>query len=622
LLAASLHYFRRSPDAFLPALKALRSLGADAVETPVPWSAHEAPGGTFRFDRDAAHLVAFLEETARAGLAAHLRLGPCVGADLTWLGLSPAAATDRTTAARHPDGSPQVVPVPPRWMLAPSYASRAWRERTRAWIAAVCQAVQPFLAPAGPVRSLILGDVWPFLGRNPAATPDHHPDACAAWQAARAALGDAERSRMMPGELPGAGGPDDAAPAGIGACAFAERLYVDLLEDLARAATGVLGADARFATTMPSSGLFAPVGPGLLARAFDVVGLDGYGWRERPAALERDALLLSGSARFPFASLVPVGTPPYLPHLSAEDQWHALHVALAAGLRGLVLSMGVGRDRWIGGLVDETLREDEIAHRHRRLLHGLARISWLDLRRHPRAALLVPRAYVRGALAAAGDLIGPLSPGLVSFLGFPPPAALDAADESPGGGAWWRWFEAAERSLQEAGVPYVLVDDESPETAEADLLVAPTLAECPRTVAERVRRQLEHGGRVLLGPVVPARDLATGEPLVPWPGGVRPVGKPDAAAVAAALPAARDSSRRRAAGVPGHLERAPFVDAGGRVRGLALVNRSRRDVPLGPAAGDGDWRDVDEPGAARAGGAVAAGEIRLLVPAGPREGTA
>ncbi|MBN1773973.1 MAG: beta-galactosidase [Deltaproteobacteria bacterium] len=618
MLAASLHYFRLAPQAVAPALEALRRLGIAAVETPVPWSCHERGGG-FVFDGDSAHLVALLETAARLGLGVHLRLGPVVGSDLTGLGLPASIAADRDLAARHPDGSPQVVPVPPRWLLLPSCASHAYRERAAAWVAAVASAVAPFAGPAGPLRSLILGDAWPFLGRSPVGAPDHHPDALAAWDAYRAAADPDVRARGLPAALPG---PDAPRPARLGLARFAETSYLEHLRDLLRAAATAVGDTVPLAVTLPPAGLFQPVGAGTLAALVDRVGLDAYGWHERPAALDRDARLVAGTAREPFASFVPVGTPPYLPQLDGEDQLHALRSCLAAGLGELVLSMGVARDRWSGGLLDEALREGEPTHVYRRLLHGLTRSGWFAGRRRPVAALVVPRGYVRGALVACAELVGPVAPGFASAAGFDPPAALEPADEGPGGGAWWRWFRAAETALQELGVPYVLFDDEGPAAPDPPLLLAPTLAECPATLAALLRRRVARGATTICGPTRPERDLETGrslEPLDGLPFLVAPTAETLGSALGTAF--ARPPRER--------LERALFVDAVGAPTGLALVHRGSRELPIGlateglapgsgPDVDDGateGWRDVDEPGLLRAAGSISPGEVRLLVPA-------
>ncbi|MBI5489607.1 MAG: beta-galactosidase [Deltaproteobacteria bacterium] len=627
MIAASLHYFRRRTDSVPPALAALRGLGVDTVESPVPWSVHD-DGHRVNFEADGAHLVAFLEEAAKAGLGAVLRLGPVVGADLTGLGLPRHVAVDRELAALGPDGAPRVVPVPPRWLFAPSCFSRSYRARSCAWIAAVAEVVRPFLAPGGPVRTVLLGDLWPFAGRDPVGSPDCHPDALAAWEEARDAAPRMERERMFrtpPGDVPGSSGPDGIL-AGIGLGRFAERGYVAWLQALAGSASAAWsaakpptphGPDGAVAlgTTLPAAGLFPPVGAGLLGRTFDSVGLDALAPAARSGALVHSARLLAGSARRPFASFLAVGAPIWLPHLALSDPLHGLRTCLAAGLGGVVLSMGVGRDRWSGGLLDESLREHESAHRFRRLLHGLGRSSWLQGRRRPAAALLVPRDYVRGTLAAAALLAGAPAAGLAAAFGFDPASALDPADESPGGGAWWRWLESAEAALQELGVPYALVDDECPVAIEAPLLLAPTLADAPRATLDRLCAQLARGAAVLCGPASPRRELAAGDDV---PAGLpAPVAAPSAARIADALGGAH---------VPPpapRLERSLLHDDAGAVVGLALVNRSPREISLGVAL-DGvelpaSWSELDEPGSAPATGSVPPKGVRLLVPGARRK---
>jgi hypothetical protein len=274
--------------------------------------------------------------------------------------------------------------------------------------------------------------------------------------------------------------------------------------------------------------------------------------------------------------------------------------------------MGLGRDRWCGGLLDEALHDNDATHRYRRLLHGLRRSNWLAGRCRPVAALLVPRDYVRGALAAAAELVGAPAPGLAAAFDFPPTAALDPADRTPTGGAWWRWFREAEHALHVLGVPYVLVDDEGPLAPDVPLLLAPTLADCPKATLDRLRTRVARGTAVLYGPVAPERELATGASADA--GGLPPpLATPDVGALASALGEAyvRPAVER--------LERLPLFDGSAELSGLALVNRSHRDIPLGVAlegfAPPAAFHDLDEPGAAPAAGTLAPGAIRLLVPA-------
>ncbi len=624
MLAASFHYFRRPPRFFGRALAAIRSLGFDSVESPVPWSEHES-SGRFAFDSDTAHLGAFLEEAGRIGLGAHLRLGPCVGAELTCLGLPRSVASDPATAAGNAAGRPLVVPIPPRWMLAPSYASRAYRERSAGWIRAACAAIAPWVAPRGPVLSVAVGDVVPYLGRSPVAPADQSPDAVEAYEAARAELRPAERDRLMPADR---SAPPASADAAIGAMLFAERLYLDYVAGLA-AAAAEHGCRA-VATTLPPAGLFHPVGAGLLASSFERLGLDVYGWAGAPRPLDRDLRLLAGSVRRPFASLVAAGTPPWLPHLGPADNLHGLRACLAAGLDGIVVSPAVAHDRWAGGLLDERLRESsDPAQAVRKLVHGVARSGWLDMRPRPAAAIVLPRDYVRAALGASASVLGPLSPCLPAALGFPPTLALDPADDDPSGGAWWSWFEAAERALEEAGAPWVIVDDESPvdvDAAATPLLLVPALAAAPAATLRRVRSHLERGGVVVAGPRRPVRDIATREPIAALPAAAVFVERPDVAVVTEALRAAGLAEAAPGDGVERRLLADPRGKAARGIctgpgdarapRGVAIVNRSAGAVPAARAAPAGEWRDLDEPGVAPAGGVVRPGAIRLLVRTG------
>ena len=620
MLAASLHYFRTPPRSFARALAALRSSGFDTVESPVPWCEHER-AGDFEFSSDGAQLIAFVEEAARAALGVHLRLGPCVGSGVTHFGLPSDIAEDASIAARLPAGGPQVVPVPPRWTLAPSYASRAYGERAAAWIRSVCTALRPYSGPGGPVRSIAVGDARPFLGRAAAVPGDRHPDAVAAFEVFRAAADPAERDRLLPPVRLESFDRASSAAA-VGAALFAERVYLDWLETLAAAAAESL--DIPIATSVPSSGLFAPVGAGMLACRFERLGFDAYGWKDVPRPLERDLRLAAGTARHPFASHVATGTPPHLPHLGPEDNLAGLRACLATGVRGIVVSAGIARDRWIGGVLDEPLREfTDVSVPVRRLLSGVSRSGWLRLGRPARAAIVLPRSLVRAAMAASSAWLGPIGPDLLGAAGQPPPSAADPRDAGLAGGAWWRWLEAAERALDRAGVPYVIADDEGPldpDPRETPLLLVPTADEIAPATLRRIRRHAEAGGIVVLGPAAPTRDLITGESVPALPSGIVVAESPESDAAAAAIRGAARVEPDADGDVV--VERVLLRERAepGPVGGLVATNRSRRTLPVARVAGEGRWRDLDEPGTAAAKGTVEPGATRLLVPADSRKG--
>ena len=86
ILASRVEYLLLEPVDWVSRLRTLKSLGFTAVQTSVPWSAHEAHPGQFDFEgpRD---LSAFLQAAQEVGLWVLLRMGPNVGEPFSGGGL-------------------------------------------------------------------------------------------------------------------------------------------------------------------------------------------------------------------------------------------------------------------------------------------------------------------------------------------------------------------------------------------------------------------------------------------------------------------------------------------------------------------------------------------------------
>ena len=80
ILSGAVHYFRSFPEQWPHRLAMLRAMGANAVETYVPWNRHERVRGSFDFT-GMADLERFLALAAEADLAAIVRPGPYICAE-------------------------------------------------------------------------------------------------------------------------------------------------------------------------------------------------------------------------------------------------------------------------------------------------------------------------------------------------------------------------------------------------------------------------------------------------------------------------------------------------------------------------------------------------------------
>ncbi|XP_057529254.1 beta-galactosidase 3-like [Amaranthus tricolor] len=80
LISGSIHYPRSTPDMWEDLIMKAKDGGVDVIDTYVFWNGHEPSPGNFNFE-GRYDLVRFLKIVQKAGLYAHLRLGPYVCAE-------------------------------------------------------------------------------------------------------------------------------------------------------------------------------------------------------------------------------------------------------------------------------------------------------------------------------------------------------------------------------------------------------------------------------------------------------------------------------------------------------------------------------------------------------------
>ncbi|KAI7736627.1 hypothetical protein M8C21_025712 [Ambrosia artemisiifolia] len=80
LLSGSIHYPRSTPEMWEDIIMKAKEGGLDVIETYVFWNAHEPSPGNYNFE-GRYDLVRFLKTVQKAGLYAHLRIGPYVCAE-------------------------------------------------------------------------------------------------------------------------------------------------------------------------------------------------------------------------------------------------------------------------------------------------------------------------------------------------------------------------------------------------------------------------------------------------------------------------------------------------------------------------------------------------------------
>lgn len=80
LFSGSIHYPRSTPDMWEDLIQKAKDGGLDVVETYVFWNVHEPSPGNYNFE-GRYDLVRFIKTIQKAGLYAHLRIGPYVCAE-------------------------------------------------------------------------------------------------------------------------------------------------------------------------------------------------------------------------------------------------------------------------------------------------------------------------------------------------------------------------------------------------------------------------------------------------------------------------------------------------------------------------------------------------------------
>ncbi len=86
LISGSIHYFRVVPEYWRDRLEKLKAMGANTVETYIPWNAHEPKKGQFNFE-GRLDLVRFVKTAQELGLYVILRPSPYICAEWEFGGL-------------------------------------------------------------------------------------------------------------------------------------------------------------------------------------------------------------------------------------------------------------------------------------------------------------------------------------------------------------------------------------------------------------------------------------------------------------------------------------------------------------------------------------------------------
>ncbi len=589
LLSGAVHYFQLPRRHWGACLDAVVELGLPLVESTVPWSIHERPGGHLdlegkagsdRWERD---LGGFLDACAERRLLVLLRPGPSLSEELTGGGLPERVLRDERCLARGPDGGRVLLPLPPRFTPLPSYASERFLEEAGGWLAAVGAFLAPRCWPAGPVVGVqVEGGGWL---RAAAYDQDYHREAIARY---RAFLGERHPDGLPEGYR-GTPLAELEPPRRFDAEALAALVpHLDWLafkEDLQLRTLGVLGGVLRAAgVEVPllhdlAAGLEGGSGIAGAERVVDLAGTTLHAHARSADSLRRSVLRLAGSSRLPYvAELGLGGSPLWLPGGPA-DELRAPLAALMHGARGWNLHMLVERDRWYGAPIGPTgARRGQRYEALRRLIAAVKDARLPELTREAPLGLLEVPEYAR--LERCASLLDPLPQAALALVGLG--AEELASDERSGLEAplaleHARLSRLAEEALGSLGLGYCRVQPGALARAAAGglrLLLAPSFDFMDAELLEELGRFVAGGGRLILAPRRPRLDGAMRPLARELPGHVL-ASEAELPRVLAAEAAALGlvAVERE----PAEVELA-LLREGGRVAALFLANHGPREV--------------------------------------------
>ncbi|MBI2391071.1 MAG: beta-galactosidase [Deltaproteobacteria bacterium] len=538
LRAGACHYWRLERSAWRAALSSLVTMELRLVETYVPWQVHEHGGehgepARYSFE-GALDVAAFLREAHDLGLKAIVRPGPHINAELTDFGLPERIVWNPDCQARTPRLNPVMLPAPPRAFPVPSYASKTFLAETARWFSVVGRELAGLVWPNGPIVLVQIDNEGALYFRDGIYDQDYHPDAIAHYRSflraryrtvaeLRRAYGiAAERFEEISPPLRYDVRSAEDLPRHLDWAESHEALlaesFATMADALAEAGFSGVPTFHNFPMGESATPLHAAlVRRGGRERGLDLISLDYYhpaGDHRAIARRTTELAVACDALNHPaFAAEMGAGAPPFFPPLEERDAIFTLLCAMAYGVRGYNIYMAVERDRWLGSPVDRDGVLRPFAAFFRKLGAACDRVGFGSLVRDVPARLVVPRSVRR--LARVMHAFGPVSQALFRVMGggMQETVLEDDIDFGEGHGdapptRAGRILSAAQRALEQEGVPWALVDggDADVALAGARLVIVPTSCGLDAPLLDALRAAAAAGTRLIFAPSPPRRD--------------------------------------------------------------------------------------------------------------------
>ncbi|MBK5092646.1 MAG: beta-galactosidase [Actinobacteria bacterium] len=521
LFSGSYQYWRIEPDLWPRILEKVKGMGFDIIETYMPWSVHEVKKGVFDFGERSPNLdlPRFLGLCREAGFKVLARPGPHINAELTYFGYPERLFADADISSRSSDGTPVVLPVPPRMFPVPCYLHPRFLSEVRTYFSALSEATKEAVHPKGAIMAIQVDNECSKFFRTHPFDHDYSDNSIRLYRrflrekyGNLKSLNRAYRSDHKSWQLidpPRAFRAEKASdlPYHLDWVEYGEyyvleslRLIVDIIRDCFGDGIPLFH---NYPTVMP----LTPLDIKGAEEFLDWQGVDSYPTKRQYHSLRRGIKYTSTVSRLP--ALMEFSSGP----INLEDERLTTWATIMHGIKGINFYMIVERERWLGSPIrrDGSIRKEHYDF-YKRFLSEVRSWGLEEMTPYRPVLLLINREYER--LASASTLLFPLSSLFAEAIGsMKRPADLFIGDEDFGLGepvaaryarlsSFWYF------ALSAAGVHFGIADD----TADPGLLrrhplvIMPTFEFCDTRLQERLLNYAAEDGCLLIGPRVPRLD--------------------------------------------------------------------------------------------------------------------
>jgi beta-galactosidase len=523
LYSGCAHYWRIERDKWPLILDNVVEMGFKFICTYIPWSVHELERGQFDFGEEDPNknIAEFIDLCAEKGLFVLVRPGPHINAELTFFGYPERVLKMPEIQMRTADDTPAILPVPPRFFAAPSYASEEFYEEVGIYFDALCPILAPRRYPDGPIVGIQSDNEMSFFFRTApfdvdysAASVDlYHKYIRSKYENDIESLNKAystehpDFGRVMPPRRYDARSATDL-PYYFDWLEYKEYYVYHGIQRITRMLRERGLSDIFYFHNYPTAPPTSPFHIPKTESVVDIVGVDLYKSRKEYAAVRDASRFLTGTSRFPFIPEFGSGTWLWWQPLFLRDQELTTRAALMNGIKGINFYMIVDRERWYGAPV---ARDGRIRPKHFSFYQKLNRFirdnRFNEYKMHSDVLLLSMREYER--MEQVSSLLDPLP-----YVGgemppdwFADPRTLSGLRD-PVAALYKRQWRAFMMGFTQAGFPVTIADSAiDPAMFEQyPIIVVPSFDFMNMALQRHLLVYAFKGGVLVLGPRMPTLD--------------------------------------------------------------------------------------------------------------------